>query len=89
MDDKNTEMKLSYITELGIKNVRHLKNIDISLCSSDNRGLKHLMLTGKNGSGKTSVLDALSQYLDMICRDKTYLSYLHNLQIQYQVILIY
>lgn len=81
MDDKNTEMKLSYITELGIKNVRHLKNIDISLCSSDNRGLKHLMLTGKNGSGKTSVLDALSRYLDMICRDKTYLSYLHNLQI--------
>lgn len=31
MDDMNTEMKLSYITELGIKSVRHLKNIDISL----------------------------------------------------------
>jgi len=80
MDDKNTEMKLSYITELGIKNVRHLKNIDISLCSSGNRGLKHLLLTGKNGSGKTSVLDALSRYLDMICRDKNYFSLLHNLK---------
>lgn len=39
------------------------------------------MLTGKNGSGKTSVLDAVSRYLDMICRDKNYFSYLHNLQI--------
>ena len=80
MDDMNTEMKLSYITELGIKSVRHLKDIDISLCSSGNTGLKHLMLTGKNGSGKTSVLDALSRYLDMICRDKSYFTYLHNLK---------
>ena len=80
MADKNTEMKMAYITDLGIKNVRHLKNIDISLCSSGNRGLKHLLLTGKNGSGKTSVLDALSRYLDMICRDKNYFSLLHNLK---------
>ena len=81
MDDMNTEMKLSYITELGIKSVRHLKDIDISLCSSGNKSLKHLLLTGKNGSGKTSVLDAVARYLDVICRDKNYFSYLHNLDI--------
>lgn len=81
MADKNTEMKMAYITDLGIKNVRHLKNIDIPLCSSDDRGLKHLMLTGKNGSGKTSVLDAVARYLDVICRDKNYFSYLHSLDI--------
>ena len=80
MDDKNTEMKLSYITELGIKNVRHLTDIDIPLGTSVDQNLKHLLLTGKNGSGKTSVLDAVARYLDMICRDKTYFSYLQNLK---------
>ena len=80
MADNITEMKLSYITELGIKNVRHLKNIDIPLGSSTDLGLKHLLLTGKNGSGKTSVLDAVARYLDMICRDKVYFSYLQNLK---------
>ena len=80
MDDMNTEMKLSYITELGIKSVRHLTDIDIPLGSSVDQNLKHLLLTGKNGSGKTSVLDAVARYLDMICRDKTYFSYLQNLK---------
>ncbi len=48
-----------FISELRIKNVRHLKNIRIPL-SSDKA--KHLILTGKNGSGKTSVLEDLSNY---------------------------
>ena len=49
-----------FITAIHINHVRHLKDIDIPL-SSEKR--QHLILTGRNGSGKTSVLDALKLYL--------------------------
>lgn len=45
-----------FITDLHITTVRHLKNVGIHICS-DKR--KNLIITGKNGSGKTSVLEAL------------------------------
>ncbi|MCX6582452.1 MAG: AAA family ATPase [Candidatus Aminicenantes bacterium] len=45
-----------FITDLAIHRVRHLKDIHIPL-SKDER--KHLILTGKNGSGKTSVLNSI------------------------------
>lgn len=45
-----------FISHIHINEVRHLKNIDIPL-SEDKR--QHLILTGKNGSGKTSVLEEL------------------------------
>jgi len=53
-------MDQTFITSVDIMKVRHLKNITIPL--SDNHR-KHLILTGKNGSGKTSVLDALQTLL--------------------------
>ena len=56
-------MERLYITKLTINKVRHLKNISIPL--SENQ-IKHLILTGKNGSGKTSVVEALARYLDKI-----------------------
>ena len=49
-----------FITKVQISNLRHLKNIEIIL-SDDKR--KHLLLTGKNGSGKTSLLEKLSDCL--------------------------
>lgn len=57
-------MENIYIEDLKIKSVRHLHNIDIPV------GNKHLILTGKNGSGKTSLLDALSKYLKSISTDE-------------------
>lgn len=55
----------TFLTGVEIKNVRHLKNISIPL-STEKR--KHLILTGKNGSGKTSVLESLRQNLgDIVC----------------------
>lgn len=54
-------MEKIYITNLKIKKVRHLENIEIPL---DPNKMKHLILTGKNGSGKTSVLDAIVQEMD-------------------------
>ena len=55
-------MEQFFVTYLTIKNIRHLKNISIPL--SDGK-IKHLILTGKNGSGKTSVVEALAKYLDI------------------------
>lgn len=60
-------MKQLFITNLIIKKVRHLKNISIPL-SEDK--MKHLILTGKNGSGKTSVVEALAVYLNNVFTDQ-------------------
>lgn len=50
-----------FITNLTIGKVRHLENIQIPLSKEE---MKHLIITGKNGSGKTSVLDAMAHYLN-------------------------
>lgn len=52
-----------FITEVKIDELRHLSNIVITL-NPEKR--QHLMITGKNGSGKTSLLLALQQYLQAI-----------------------
>ena len=56
-------MKRIFLTQILVKHVRHLKNISIPLSEEEP---KHLMLTGKNGSGKTSVIKALSNYLNFL-----------------------
>ena len=52
-----------FITNINIKKVRHLQNIEILISKNEK---KHLILTGKNGSGKTSVLKAITRYLESI-----------------------
>lgn len=54
-------MDATFMTALHIRNVRHLKNIHIPLSQEEQ---KSLILTGKNGSGKTSVLTALENFLE-------------------------
>lgn len=56
-------MEPTFVTAIQIHHVRHLRDIEIPL-SRETR--KHLVLTGKNGSGKTSVLNALSSFLTYI-----------------------
>lgn len=56
-------MESTFLTGIHIYNVRHLKNIDIPLSAS---ARKNLILTGKNGSGKTSVLNALVSHLTYV-----------------------
>lgn len=52
-----------FITDIKIDHVRHLKNIEIPLSEGK---MDHLIITGKNGSGKTSLLDALAVFLNSI-----------------------
>lgn len=53
-------MNQHYITKVHIDKIRHLHDITIPLSDT---ACKHLILTGENGSGKTSVIEALAAYL--------------------------
>jgi len=59
----------NYITEITINKVRHLENLSIHL--GDEK--KHLILTGKNGSGKTSVLENLDKYFIKTANIETFI----------------
>lgn len=61
------KMEQLFIKNITIKKVRHLKDISIPL--SENQ-IKHLILTGKNGSGKTSVVEALAGCLNNVFTDQ-------------------
>jgi predicted ATP-binding protein involved in virulence len=52
-----------FITNIHIGNVRHLENIDIALSDTER---KHLILTGKNGSGKTSLLNEIKDFFSSL-----------------------
>ena len=52
-----------YIKEIRIDGLRHLSGIVIAL---DSESRQHLMITGKNGSGKTSLLLAVQEFLQAI-----------------------
>ena len=56
-------MEQTFLTELRIEKVRHLHDITIPLSKTER---KHLILTGKNGCGKTSVLNELSEYIQLV-----------------------
>lgn len=62
-------MEQLFITNLTIKKVRHLKDISIPLSEKQ---IKHLIITGKNGSGKTSVVEALAGYLNNVFTDQCF-----------------
>ena len=56
-----------YIKNIHINKVRHLSNINIPL---EKENYPHLMITGKNGSGKTSLLNAIANHIERIANDK-------------------
>jgi predicted ATPase len=55
-----------YISEIRINKLYHLSDITISLGDD---AAPHLILTGKNGSGKTVLLQAMADFLDNIKDD--------------------
>ena len=57
-----------YLTKIQINKIFHLENILIEL---DSHEKKHLILTGKNGSGKTSLLNSLAEFLEKTKRNNS------------------
>jgi len=51
-------MQNIFVTKIHIEKVKHLENVLITLSDYER---KHLILTGKNGSGKTSLLEEMSE----------------------------
>lgn len=60
MDELNTD---TFLTGIVVNKIRHLKNITIPLSATLRT---HLLLTGRNGSGKTGVLKHLALCLDRL-----------------------
>lgn len=68
-----------FIKNIKINKLFHLNNFDISI---DDEEYPNLIITGKNGSGKTILLNAISDFLDKIKGDTTmnFLSYCKNIE---------
>lgn len=64
-------MENIFITKLILEKVRNLDHIEIPL-SKDKK--KHLIFTGRNGSGKTTIRNGLSEYIndDMTAMKKVF-----------------
>ena len=73
-------MENIFITGLDIHKVRHLNDISIPLSKSSR---KNLIFTGKNGSGKTSVLDSVVHHLEYVVSDNFYTKDQMLEQVQY------
>ncbi|OMP80647.1 AAA family ATPase [[Flexibacter] sp. ATCC 35208] len=63
-----------FISSISINEVRNTKELEIPI-SSDER--KHLIITGRNGSGKTSLLVELQKYLSAVIQESN-ISFLAN-----------
>lgn len=69
-----------FIKNIHVNNLFHLNDFDIPIADEK---YPHLIITGKNGSGKTVILNAVSDFLNIIKNDKsanflTYKNSLHN-----------
>ncbi len=52
-----------FVTEIDIKELRHLKNLNIKI---NKEKATHLLLTGSNGSGKTTILHECKNFLERL-----------------------
>lgn len=70
----------NFITSIHVNQIFHLKDLDINL-SGDK--MQHLLLTGKNGSGKTSLMNAIIEFIEKVYADKnlSFLDYKKNLEV--------
>lgn len=56
-----------YLKSIHINKLFHLSGIDINVCEAGK--MKHLLITGPNGTGKTLLLGAIVDYLEKIAKD--------------------
>jgi len=55
-----------YIKSIKVNEIFHLKNLEIPISDTEKR---HLIITGKNGSGKTILLNAIIEHLEKVCNN--------------------
>ena len=72
------KMEQLFVSNIKINKVRHLNYIEIALAKQER---KHLIITGKNGSGKTSLLDAIAIFLKSITNSKDSMQAMRDLEI--------
>lgn len=56
-----------FIKQIQVKQILHLNGFTINLGDSP----KHLLITGQNGSGKTQLVKAIAEHLQLVCNDKS------------------
>ena len=69
-------MHTCFISNIKINKVRHLENLKIELSAKEK---KHLIITGKNGSGKTSLLNSMAIFLNSITNTDAFIKENRNL----------
>ena len=70
-----------FIKNIHVNELFHLKDFDIPIADEQT---PHLMITGKNGSGKTVLLNAIANYLENIKQNPSMFSIYVNAQKQPQ-----
>lgn len=58
----------NFITNIKVNHIFHLEDFCIPISDTEK---KHLIITGKNGSGKTILLNAIVEHLGNVCNDKS------------------
>jgi len=56
----NTIKEIPFLTKIDIQKLRHIKDLKIEI---DKEQQKHLLITGTNGSGKSTILDECKNFL--------------------------
>ena len=69
-----------YIQSIHINKVRHLHNLDIYIPDDEH---PHLLITGKNGSGKTSLLEVIRDHIALLQKGQSLDFLKYDEQIQY------
>jgi predicted ATPase len=82
LPEQRTEiMDELFITKISVRDVRNIKDLEIVLSDHER---KHLILTGKNGSGKTSLLEAMRDNITQrLLQGATPLSLNFNIPLSY------
>lgn len=78
-------MERIFIKNIEINKVRHLENINIPISGDKGR---HIIFTGKNGSGKTSVLDAMAVFINSFMVGKNPAAFASGVSLEFNTSLI-
>jgi len=71
------ENKSTFISKIKVDKILHLNNIEIDI---DSENLKHLLITGSNGCGKTILMNQIRNYLQKLVDCKADIAIMDNFE---------